>query len=142
MTTPIRFSQTSVHGALEVLFDQQTEILRQLGELMAREQELEVLVASQTESINALGVEVTELKDSGNAMGTRLRDALGAATAAIEALTAEVAAARDGAVSPEKLAELQAASDANVAKAAEAKAASDETTAQWDAVAQPEPPAA
>jgi hypothetical protein len=60
----------------------------------------------------------------------------------IEALTAEVAAARDGAVSPEKLAELQAASDANVAKAAEAKAASDETTAQWDAVAQPEPPAA
>jgi uncharacterized coiled-coil protein SlyX len=69
-----------VHGALEVLFDQQTEILRQLGELMAREQELEVLVASQTESINALGVEVTELKDSGNAMGTRLRDALGAAT--------------------------------------------------------------
>jgi chromosome segregation ATPase len=113
------------------------EIHNQLNTLMAREQELEALVAQNGVAISTLSTEVSELKTSGNAMNDRWAALSAAQTAAIDALTAEVQAAREGAVSPEKLAELQATTDAAVANAAAAKAASDEATAAWDAAAQP-----
>jgi chromosome segregation ATPase len=113
------------------------EIHNQLNTLMAREQELEALVAQNGVAISTLSTEVSELKTSGNAMNDRWAALSAAQTAAIDALTAEVQAAREGAVSLEKLAELQATTDAAVANAAAAKAASDEATAAWDAAAQP-----
>jgi peptidoglycan hydrolase CwlO-like protein len=140
--TPIRFSQTSVHGALEVLFDQHNEILQKLGDLMSREAELEAIVAQNTAVTNQLRGEIGEMRASGDAAIARLREALGALTAANEALTAEVAAAREGAVSPEALAQLQAETDASVAAGAEAVAAADEAEAEWNQIGQPaEPPA-
>jgi hypothetical protein len=124
---------------LEAIYQTQLTILAKQEILMAREQELEALVAENSVAINTLSTEVGELKASGNAMSERWAALSAAQTAAIEALTAEVEVARAGAVSDEKAAELKATTDAAVAAAAAAKAASDEATAAWDAAAQPAP---
>ncbi len=109
---------------------------------MSREADLEALVAQNTAAVVALGDEVGELKTTGNDAVARLREIISTQVAAVDALTAEVAAAREGAVSAEKMAELQAATDANVAAAAEAKADADQVEAEWAAVAAPEAPPA
>lgn len=113
------------------------EIHRKLELLMSREQELEALVAQNGAAIASLTTEVGELKTAGDAALARQGETIAAQTAAITALTAEVQAARQGAVSPEKMAELQAASDAAVANAAAAKAIADEAEAAWNAIGQP-----
>ncbi len=134
---PIRFSQTSVHGALEVLFDRQTEILHKLDEIMSREDDLRAVMATQGEKIDRLSDEIGELKASGNAALAAKQAEIDALKSANVALQAENDTLRAGSVSDAVAAELKAASDAAVAQADAAAVVADETEATWDAITNP-----
>ena len=112
------------------------EIHRKLELFMSREAELEALVAANTASNEKLVNEVAELRVAGNAAMDRLRAQIAAQADVITAQGAEIALAREGAVSAEKMAEAQAATDAAVERANNAATVADETEAEWDAVGQ------
>jgi hypothetical protein len=138
----IRFSQTSVHGALEVLFDQLAEITQKLDTIMSREQDLLEIQGRQGAMIDRLADEIGQLKTSGTAALAAKQAEVDALKSANDALVAENTALRDDAVSDAVASQLKDASDAAVAKADGAAADADATEAAWDAVVNPPAPPA
>jgi chromosome segregation ATPase len=120
VATPIRFDQTSVHGALEVLFTQGNQILSTLGALMSRGDEIKA-------EVETLRAEQQETRDAALAAVQRVRDLVAALQAQVEALVA-------GQVSDTELAEIKAA-------AAAVKAEADAVQVELGEVAPPAPEA-
>lgn len=114
----IRFSDTSIHGALRVLFRQNKQILKNQELIMSKADELKAI---QEQDL----AEGRETAEAAQAAVSRL-------TAAVTALTDKVAVLTAGQVTDETVAELKAASDT-------AKIASDAVQAALDAAGAPEP---
>jgi chromosome segregation ATPase len=114
----IRFNQTSVHGALEALYDRQAEILTQLGALMTRGEDIR-------SDIEVLRAEQQETKEAALAAVARVRELVAALQAQVETLVA-------GQVTDAELAEIKAA-------AAAVKAEADAAQAELGEVAAPAP---
>lgn len=130
------------HGGAQLreLLDIARKLLSNQGIIMAREDELQADLDKANAGITLLAKEVGELRDSGNSVVQRLREQVAAEQAKNAALQAQLDAALAGSVSDAKAADLAAQADAAAATAAASAADADAAEAEWDAIAQPEPP--